>query len=74
MYKHVGASGWLQTSFLKCPPCFWRQGLSLARNLPSKLDWLIGEPHGTPGNPLVFISPVPDFQVHATVLDFLYGV
>lgn len=38
------------------PPCLWRQGLSLARNLLSKLDWLVGEPHGSPGNPFVFIS------------------
>lgn len=42
---HVGAEGQFQVPLLRCYiPCVLRQGLLLARNLLSKLEWLASEP------------------------------
>lgn len=55
---HLGAKGRLQVLLLRCcPPCVLRQGLLLASNLLSTLEWLASEPSDLP----ISVSPVLGF-------------
>lgn len=65
---HVGAEDQFQVPLLRCcTPCVLSQGLLLARDLPSELEWLAGEPQC----PACLCPLCGDLHVHTTILGCL---